>query len=412
MNGGSILLSGRGGGDLEPSQGGSINLSAPNDDHSNGGNIILTGGSSQGCGGTLNMSGGNGSNGGTINASGGDNGNGGSINISDGGGSITSIGVNENEAGSLNMSANIYSSGGSINTSGGAGQVRIENDEEIHFGGAGGSINTSNGGGSIDTRGVGSIELGITGTRTTLVGSASGTNKTITLPNATGTIALSTPLLNFDLYATGVDIGRSTAWSQQMTIPSDILELLNGSPAIVTDIACIITNRSGTGNLFFTPPSFQLVSGGTSPTDFSYTNSLSIGVKPQIGNYSRTSNGVGSGNSDGKYTYGGGTLFIQSSTLPVYLSTALTSAMTISQTTMAMGSVAGSGFSSSNTYVKIDNEIVLITANGTGFAPTIVRGQLGTTPATHVVGSTVSANIGSAGGGLLAKICYTFKRFV
>jgi hypothetical protein len=54
----------------------------------------------------------------------------------------------------------------------------------------GGYINTSNGGGAIDTRATGSIQLGFTGTRTTLKGSASGSNKTITLPNATGTIAL------------------------------------------------------------------------------------------------------------------------------------------------------------------------------------------------------------------------------
>jgi len=54
----------------------------------------------------------------------------------------------------------------------------------------GGTINTSDGGGSIDTRGVGSIQLGVTGNRTTLVGSASGSDKTITLPNETGTIAL------------------------------------------------------------------------------------------------------------------------------------------------------------------------------------------------------------------------------
>ena len=64
-------------------------------------------------------------------------------------------------------------SGGSIDTSAG-----------------GGSIVTRGGGGSIYTYATGSIELGATGTRTTLYGSASGSDKTITLPNATGTIAL------------------------------------------------------------------------------------------------------------------------------------------------------------------------------------------------------------------------------
>ena len=65
-----------------------------------------------------------------------------------------------------------------------------ENGQE----GDGGSINTSNGGGSIDTRGAGWIQLGETGTRTTLNGSASGSDKTITLPNASGTIALTSDL--------------------------------------------------------------------------------------------------------------------------------------------------------------------------------------------------------------------------
>jgi len=55
----------------------------------------------------------------------------------------------------------------------------------------GGSINTSCGGGSIDTRGKGSIEFGVEGTRTTLNGSASGSNRLITLPNASGTLPVS-----------------------------------------------------------------------------------------------------------------------------------------------------------------------------------------------------------------------------
>ena len=79
--------------------------------------------------------------------------------------------------------------GGSINT-GGEGGVYAGGQAGSRHGRNGGSINTSAGGGSINTRGVGSIELGETGTRTTLNGSASGGNKTITLPNATGTIAL------------------------------------------------------------------------------------------------------------------------------------------------------------------------------------------------------------------------------
>lgn len=122
--------------------------------------------------------------GGSINTSAGVNNgdpfDGGSINTSAGGSINTS-----NEGGSINTSGSSSgNNGGSINTSGG--------DE-----GVGGSINTSNGGGSISTRGTGSIELGAEGQRTTLVGSASGSNKTITLPNATGTLVLASQAIAF-----------------------------------------------------------------------------------------------------------------------------------------------------------------------------------------------------------------------
>ena len=55
---------------------------------------------------------------------------------------------------------------------------------------SGGSINTAAGGGAIDTAGTGSIELGVTGTRTTFTGAASGTNKSIALPNLSGTVVV------------------------------------------------------------------------------------------------------------------------------------------------------------------------------------------------------------------------------
>ena len=128
-----------------------------------------------------------GNSGGYIKTSANGDGPGGYIDTSGAGGNIDTRGVGtllEGVGGSIdtrgiqsNLDNSIFYTGGNINTS--AGQ-----------GGSGGSINTSNGGGSINTRGTGFIELGVTGTRTTLNGSASGTDKTITLPNATGTIAL------------------------------------------------------------------------------------------------------------------------------------------------------------------------------------------------------------------------------
>ena len=149
--------------------GGSINTSGL--DGSVGGSINTSGGGNGG-GGSINTS----DSGGSINTAGGEYGVGGFINLSNNGGSIVSSGGNGNAGGSLNMSG-----GGSINTSVGGGSINTSD--------GGGSITTSNGGGSINTTGVGSIQLGVDGARTTLNGSANA-NQTITLPNGTGTIAL------------------------------------------------------------------------------------------------------------------------------------------------------------------------------------------------------------------------------
>ena len=169
-NGGTITLKGGDGGfDLIDGgiggNSGSINLSGftglGGDSHGgHGGSITLMGGWDSASAGSINL-------------------NAGSGGADNHGGSIISTGNNNHRGGTLDMSAG-GSEGGSINTSSG-GSINTSND--------GGSINTSNEGGSINTRGVGSIQLGQLGTRTTLNGSANG-NRTITLPNASGTIAL------------------------------------------------------------------------------------------------------------------------------------------------------------------------------------------------------------------------------
>jgi len=166
--GGSILTSGMSSANYS-SIGGKIDLRALMDETSNGGSIISTGNNGYN-GGTLNMSAGGTNNGGSIDTRGGGYGAGGSINTS-------------NRGGSINTSGSVSAIGGSINTSGGG---------SINLSDGGGSINTSGEGGSIDTRGTGSIQLGVPQTRTTLVGSAtsSSDNPTITLPNASGTVAL------------------------------------------------------------------------------------------------------------------------------------------------------------------------------------------------------------------------------
>jgi len=170
--GGSIdtsANSGFAGGSICTRAGGSINTSCA-------GGSINTSGSGGGAGGSINTSGCNGGAGGSINTRSQSSVNApGSINTSSGT-TIGSIGGNINTYGSCG------NRGGCINTSGGNT-------------GAGGSINTSNGGGYIDTTGVGTIQLGSTGTRTTLTGSATA-NRSINLPNNNGTIALTTDLLS------------------------------------------------------------------------------------------------------------------------------------------------------------------------------------------------------------------------
>ena len=131
--------------------GGSINLSGGADGGASGGSITLRG-SDQGAAGSINLSG-------STNGSG-----------TGAGGAITAIGFGSESGGSLNMN------GGTE--------------------GPGGSIDTSDDGGSIDTGGTGSIGLGNTDTRTTLTGTATAA-RAISLPNASGTLALTNTLASW-----------------------------------------------------------------------------------------------------------------------------------------------------------------------------------------------------------------------
>jgi len=214
---GSINLSG---GLVPNASGGNINLSGQG---AKGGSIDLSGGAGGGQGGDITMVGSLGYNSGTINLSAGDGGSGGSIALysaEGNGGNIMSIGYEGASGGSLDMSSSsngvtggnisTYSTndspGGYINTSGGEGgdandggyiNTRGGNSDQAKGGSInlsadsvnGGSINLSNGGGSIDLRTTGSIQFGVDGTRTTLQGTATA-NRTQTLPNENGTIAV------------------------------------------------------------------------------------------------------------------------------------------------------------------------------------------------------------------------------
>ena len=211
----NILKSGTTAGAFSGGAGGTIDLSGGNADATYGaggaaGTINLSGGDALNdggeghagtIGGSIDLSGGVGGTGGSITLRGSQdpdggnvNGNAGSINLSGGsadggnGGSIISTGGNV-AGGTLNMSSEGDLAGGSITTTGGGSINTSTEGGTINTSNVGGSINTSNGGGSIDTRGSGSIGFGVTGTRTTLTGTATAA-RAISLPNASGTIAL------------------------------------------------------------------------------------------------------------------------------------------------------------------------------------------------------------------------------
>jgi hypothetical protein len=193
-NGGSINTS-NGGGSINLSAGGGINLS------NKGGYIKSTGGGdaniSGNTGGSIDLSCAPnpiyyGATGGSINLTGGEYGRAGNISSTGGYGDNNERGGDLDMSGKSRRGGDILTHGGDYDGSEDGYGLGAEGGDILTYGGQynGGSINTSNGGGSINTRGVGSVQLGHAGTRTTLNGSASGSDKTITLPNATGTIAL------------------------------------------------------------------------------------------------------------------------------------------------------------------------------------------------------------------------------
>lgn len=174
--GGSITMSG---GDGVGSVGGSINTSGGiSGQQSASGGSINTSGGNNGAGGSINTS----NNGGSINTAGGPNGVGGQINTSNGGGNINTNGYWNDGDQYGNVGGTINISGGE---GGGGGSILMYGDQFDN----GGSITTYDGGGSINTRGTGSIELGQSGTRTTLTGTATA-NRAISLPDLDGTLAL------------------------------------------------------------------------------------------------------------------------------------------------------------------------------------------------------------------------------
>lgn len=123
-------------------------------------------------------------------------------------GGVLSMVGNTSLAGSINTDSGSGpgASGGAITTTGSSGVNAAGGniDTSAGGGGVGGSITTSNGGGNIDTTGMGSIQFGIVGTRTTIQGIATG-DCTINLPGSAGTISLTSQL--------GVQLTAETGWA-------------------------------------------------------------------------------------------------------------------------------------------------------------------------------------------------------
>ncbi len=71
---------------------------------------------------------------------------------------------------------------------------------------------------------------------------------------------------------------------------------------------------------------------------------------------------------------------------------------------------ANNAFSGNDFHIKVDNEIMYVSAGGSSTGMTIIRGQLGTVAASHALGATVTTNI-ATGDMLLADICFVIKRF-
>ncbi len=166
--------------------GGNINTSGGSANSANGGTIAMQGGSTsasvagrlftygdKAAGGDIFTYGGGSISGG---ATGGHIWTYGGLQNTGTGGHVDTHGADNGAGGNINTSAGAAGNGGSINTSS-TGAT------------SGGSIDTHDGGGSIITTGTGSIELGATGTRSTLNGTATS-NRVITLPDEAGALLL------------------------------------------------------------------------------------------------------------------------------------------------------------------------------------------------------------------------------
>lgn len=139
----------------------------------------------------------------------------------------------------------------------GSYQVVLSSDGQLNVPGA---IVTSGGGGSIDTGGRGSIQFGYDGTRTTVQGTAT-TNRSINLPDNSGTLALTGSVLGTANQIVATNTGGNTTlsfapsavFSGDVSIQGNLN--ISGSATyintknLVVDDSLIYLANSNTGNL-------------------------------------------------------------------------------------------------------------------------------------------------------------------
>jgi hypothetical protein len=276
--------------------GGYIDLRGGDGNTNAGGNISLIG--SGGAAGSINLSGStNSGNGGSIDLSGGGFGNyGGSINLR--GSRMIDLDVSSGYGGSINLSGgnpdgspggSIFASGGSaegapggtldmrgsvLGSSGGAsgGSIYTYGSNSL-----GGTINTSDGGGSINTRGTGSIGLGVSGTRTTLTGTATE-DRAISLPNASGTIALTNTLgswaITTDASTARTNLGLGATWLTNTNVTNFRSAIGLGTTNAVGFRSVEVSDGLNAGIMRFPniTSGIQFLVGGTTKVSFTPTN--------------------------------------------------------------------------------------------------------------------------------------------
>lgn len=169
--------------------------------------------------------------------------------------------------------------------------------------------------------------------------------------------------------------------------------------------------------MFSTPPAISVYNNSTSAGyTFGYvvSSDCSIGTRPLVGNYSRSSNLSASSVSAGRQVVTSvdvGSLAIQLTTAPVYISTVTTTALTATSqgSTGTIPVTANSAFTGASFYARITStngtEIVYVLSGGGGASWSVLRGVYGTIAIAHATGATISTNIGSTGNtALLADV--------